>query len=60
MARAVQLFFDAEDVPTEVRRLVALGASHHRDHEEHGTRWAVMTDPEGNEFCVGALIGTTA
>jgi hypothetical protein len=20
--------------------------------EEHGTRWVVMADPEGNEFCV--------
>ena len=46
----------ADDVPHEVQRLVALGATHHRDHEEHGTRWAVMTDPEGNEFCVGALV----
>ncbi|MGY1682617.1 VOC family protein [Geodermatophilus sp. SYSU D01176] len=38
----------------EVRRLVGLGASRQAEHEEHGTRWTVLIDPEGNEFCVGA------
>ena len=42
-----------EHVPEEVQRLTALGASHVDDFSEHGSTWAVMTDPEGNEFCVG-------
>ena len=36
----------------EVARLVGLGATKLDDHEEYGHRWAVMNDPEGNEFCV--------
>ncbi len=42
-----------EAVPAEVERLVALGATFHGTFDEHGTYWAVMKDPEGNEFCVG-------
>ena len=44
-------------VADEVRRLVALGARHHGDHDEHGTAWSVLSDPEGNEFCLGARSG---
>jgi predicted enzyme related to lactoylglutathione lyase len=44
----------AADVAAEVERLVALGAAFHATHDEHGTYWAVLSDPEGNEFCVGA------
>ena len=42
------------DVEPEVDRLVALGAKRVSDApvEEHGAQWVVMTDPEGNEFCV--------
>jgi len=37
----------------EVQRLVALGASVQHDRTRpDGTGWVVMTDPEGNEFCV--------
>jgi hypothetical protein len=36
------------DIPSEVRRLVDLGARLLRD--DHGQ--IVMADPEGNEFCV--------
>ena len=37
----------------EVTRLVALGATLVADHRNpDGTGWAVLTDPEGNEFCV--------
>jgi catechol 2,3-dioxygenase-like lactoylglutathione lyase family enzyme len=35
----------------EVLRLVALGARH-TDIGQRATRWVVMIDPEGNEFCV--------
>ncbi|MEI5102219.1 VOC family protein [Streptomyces sp. PmtG] len=36
----------------EVRRLEALGAATQRHVKEAGGEWVVMTDPEGNEFCV--------
>jgi Glyoxalase-like domain len=36
----------------EVRRLESLGATRHDEHSEMGLTWVVMTDPEGNEFCV--------
>ena len=37
----------------EVDRLTALGATLADDRRNpDGTGWAVMTDPEGNEFCV--------
>lgn len=37
----------------EVARLVGLGAIEHGSFDEHGSSWTVLTDPEGNEFCVG-------
>lgn len=42
------------DIETEATRLVALGATRVMASpiEEHGGAWVVMTDPEGNEFCV--------
>jgi hypothetical protein len=33
-------------------QLEELGATRVREHEEPGSRWLVMADPEGNEFCV--------
>jgi predicted enzyme related to lactoylglutathione lyase len=37
----------------EVERLLAIGATVIDDRRnEDGTGWAVMGDPEGNEFCV--------
>jgi hypothetical protein len=41
------------DMESEVNRLVALGARRGELHNEHGLRWTVLIDPEGNEFCVG-------
>ena len=38
----------------EVDRLVALGATKLAEHKEYGTEWVTLTDPEGNEFDVGA------
>jgi hypothetical protein len=49
----VHLDLVAPDVEVEVSRLVELGASRRADVDEWGYTWAVMTDPEGNEFCVG-------
>ncbi len=42
----------AESREAEIERLVALGAQAHETHHEYGISWTVMTDPEGNEFCV--------
>ena len=39
-------------VAPEVDRLVALGATFLGTYDEHGSYWAVLRDPEGNEFCV--------
>lgn len=37
----------------EVERLLALGATLVTDHRKpDGAGWAVLADPEGNEFCV--------
>ena len=45
---------DTRHVDDEVRRLCAIGAVRidADPHCEHGTRWVVLSDPEGNEFCV--------
>ena len=42
------------DIEAEAARLVALGATRSAEDvmEEHGTRWILLTDPEGNELCV--------
>jgi hypothetical protein len=44
------------DPDAEVARLVELGATRVRDMEEYGYEWTVMTDPEGNEFCVAKAL----
>ncbi|SFX86662.1 VOC family protein [Streptomyces atratus] len=36
----------------EVERLAGLGATVLREVAEQGGTWTVLTDPEGNEFCV--------
>ncbi|MEU3646081.1 VOC family protein [Lentzea sp. NPDC034063] len=37
----------------EVERLLGLGATFVGDHRDaDGTGWAILADPEGNEFCV--------
>jgi predicted enzyme related to lactoylglutathione lyase len=42
------------DLAAEITRLTKLGATHQADHDEEGTTWATLTDPEGNEFDVVA------
>jgi hypothetical protein len=49
----VHVDLEADDREAEVTRLVALGATRIADHQEWGMVWTVLTDPEGNEFCVG-------
>ena len=39
-------------IADEIDRLASLGASLRNWAEGDGTTWAVMLDPEGNEFCV--------
>lgn len=51
----VHLDLGAADLAAEVDRIVGLGAKHVADFDEHGFRWATLTDPEGNEFDVVAL-----
>jgi hypothetical protein len=43
-----------DDIPTEVERLVALGAqrAHEGIQELGGVEWVTLTDPAGNELCV--------
>lgn len=50
----MHLDIDAVDIETEARRLEALGARRVQPEalHEHSTTWILMTDPEGNEFCV--------
>lgn len=51
-----RMHFDIEvaDIEAEASRLVALGANRISAGPcaEHGSTWLLMTDPEGNEFCV--------
>jgi hypothetical protein len=42
------------DLPAQVQRAVALGASHVGDFDEYGTVWATLADPEGNLFDIAA------
>ncbi len=50
----LHLDFKAEDVETEVERLVSLGATETARHSfGDDFRWVVLTDPDGNQFCVG-------
>jgi predicted enzyme related to lactoylglutathione lyase len=40
------------DVEGEAQRLEALGATRVLRVDEFGFFWVVLSDPEGNEFCV--------
>ena len=41
-----------DDVDTASETLVGLGATRLRRFDEPGDTWVVLTDPDGNEFCV--------
>ena len=43
----------ATDLPAEVERAVALGATKVAEFDEYGTRWTTLRDPEGNVFDIG-------
>ncbi|MFI5042174.1 MAG: VOC family protein [Acidimicrobiales bacterium] len=50
----MHLDIETPDIDAEASRLAALGARRlaGEAHTQHGTRWHLMADPEGNEFCV--------
>ncbi len=50
----MHLDIDAADVEAEADRLTGLGARRTTADicREHGSTWIVMSDPEGNEFCI--------
>jgi predicted enzyme related to lactoylglutathione lyase len=45
----------SDDQAAEVRRLAGLGARVVRHHDDPEDDYVVMTDPEGNQFCVCAV-----
>jgi predicted enzyme related to lactoylglutathione lyase len=49
----VHLDLATDDPDVEISRLVALGAVVGEKHEAPGITWTVLSDPAGNEFCVG-------
>jgi predicted enzyme related to lactoylglutathione lyase len=53
----VHIDFGSQDREQEVKRLVALGAKEQEQHEVQGFAWTVLSDPEGNEFCVSGARG---
>lgn len=50
----MHLDIEVGDIEAEAARLESLGAKRVAAEQmrEHGTSWVLMTDPEGNEFCV--------
>ena len=46
-----------DDQAAQVERLRSLGARVVRHHKDASDDYVVMTDPEGNEFCVCAVSG---
>jgi predicted enzyme related to lactoylglutathione lyase len=50
----MHLDIETPDVDAEVERLEGIGARRFEGQArtEHGSRWVIMVDPEGNEFCV--------
>ena len=48
----VHIDLHGHDRETDVQRLIQLGATRLTDKDEWGTRWTVLQDPEGNEFCI--------
>ena len=52
---AFDLDIESGDVEAEATRLCGLGATVNTRHEDDGGHHVVMTDPEGNEFCIYPL-----
>jgi len=43
---------DVADLESAVRRVETFGGAMLREISEYGIKWAVMADPDGNEFCL--------
>jgi predicted enzyme related to lactoylglutathione lyase len=50
----MHLDIETPDIDAEAQRLEGIGARRLESsvRSEHGSRWMIMADPEGNEFCV--------
>jgi predicted enzyme related to lactoylglutathione lyase len=48
----VHIDLDVPDLAAAVSRVHALGGNKLRELNEYGIKWAVMADPDGNEFCL--------
>jgi predicted enzyme related to lactoylglutathione lyase len=49
----LHLDIEVADIDVATERILTLGGDQHgEDFAEHGFRWRVMADPEGNEFCL--------
>lgn len=55
----VHLDLTSPDRDAEVARLLDDGATLVARHEHDGFVWAVLADPDGNQFCVSQAHGTT-
>jgi hypothetical protein len=55
----VHLDLLAPDLEAEIQRMVGLGATRGADFAIEGiVRWNIMTDPDGNEFCLSCPSST--
>ena len=48
----LHLDLQADDVETAAAELVGFGATRIRRFDEPGDTWVVLSDPDGNEFCI--------
>ena len=48
----VHIDMDVSDLDAAVSRVQELGGHKIRQLSEYGIEWAVMADPDGNEFCL--------
>jgi len=48
----VHIDLDVPDLEAAVSRVQELGGNKFRELHEYGIEWAVMADPDGNEFCL--------
>jgi predicted enzyme related to lactoylglutathione lyase len=48
----VHIDLDVPDLDAAVRRVQEVGGNKLRELHEYGIEWAVMADPDGNEFCL--------
>ena len=48
----VHIDLDVSDLDAAVSRVQELGGNKLRELNEYGIQWAVMADPDGNEFCL--------